>query len=1024
MTIERATSTGQDSLHDWLRTCHIAQQTLESAPDASTVIETLRDVLIWLFGTAIKIDILHTQAPEVYASLPQIAQEAALSLTPQIAPDGCTVALPLLAGDEPHGLLMLKAPAPLEPMRTALAYQFASSAAAALARLAWPASPQIFRQLVENANVAIDVAALDGTITYANLAAAQLYGFETPQALIGRNVSELYFGDEEMRIARDLLVQSRTMAGWSGDVTQKNAKGEPLPVRLAVFAMRDQQQRMTSFGAIIQSLGEQQRLLYSLQQQTRRLRAAVEVSRAATSKLDIDSLTRQVASVTQALFNLDLVAVLLLEGSVLDIKAVYTPEGHLQTAEIPLCLAADDLNYAALTARAALLISDSHSDQRCGLRHMLMSVGSEVVLPMRFGDAILGTLDVQSRQAHAFQPEDVETLQGIADQLAVAIDNARLFAAERSKVEQLAALNAISQRLVAAYNLEEVWDSVRQQVTALFDVNTFYVMRYDEATDTLQTLYLYDEGETLPSGQSYPVSGFGGYVVRSGAPFYIADVVAQREWIESLGIQRMRLTERPTTLVSWLGVPLRARNGAVIGVLSMQSNRPHAFGKDEQQVFATIATQISLALENAALFSQLASAATQLKERARRLESLHKIGTLLSASLDRNHILTLAAEQIVKLLKVDHCSIALLSAQGNQAQLVAEYPPSPYGLGPIPNTLFKYLHEQEVFISSDINQDERIGDLLPLLRHNGIRSLVIAPMFAKGRLIGSIGVDVIGERRAFSYDEVETCRTLATQVALAVENADLYARALEANELKSQFLATMSHELRTPLNAIMGYSEMLIKGVYGSLTEKQHERLQRVYDNATHLLALINDVLDLAKIESGRMVLNLEPLDVPPLLQAVVAQIAPLVEAKQLSLYIDVPRDLPKVEADKTRLRQIVLNLLSNAVKFTREGSVALRAYQLAVAEPIAGVPLAAGNWLCIDVADSGIGIAPENFELIFDAFRQVDGSVVREFQGTGLGLPITRQLVEMQGGKVWLESEVGRGSTFTVALPALPKSV
>lgn len=1022
--MDSAPSIASSALNDWLRTCHIAQQALESAPDAQTVVETLRDVLLWLFGAQVDVQILRSHAPEVYAKLPSLAQEAATSLTPQAAADGCSIALPLLAGDEPHGLVLVKAPEPLEPVRAALAYQLVSSAAAALARLAWPASPQIFRQLVENANVAIDVAALDGTITYANLAAAQLYGFQSPQEMIGRNVSELYFGGEETRIARDLLVQSRTAAGWSGDVTHKTTDGTPLPVRLAVFAMRDHQQRMTSFGAIIQSLGEQQQLLYSLQQQTRRLRAAVEVSRAATSKLDIDSLARQVASVTQALFDFDLVAVLLWKDDSLQVKAVYTPEGHLQTAEIPLQLAADDLNYAALETRTALLINDSQADQRVGLRHALLPIGSEVVLPMRLGSTVIGTLDVQSREAHAFQPEDVETLQGIADQLAVALDNARLFAAERSKVEQLAALNAISQQLVAAYNLDEVWDEIRKQVAALFGVSTFYVMRYDEASGTMQTLYLHDEGLTLPSGQSYPVSGFGGYVVRTGKPLYIENVAAQRQWIESLGIERLRLTERPPTLASWLGVPLRARNGAVIGVLSMQSDRPHAFGADEQQVFATIATQISLALENADLFNQLTKAATQLKERARRLESLYKIGTLLSATLDRNRILTLAAEQIVRLLKVDHCGIVLLAPTGDRAQLVAEYPSSPHGLVEVPSAFFKHLQEQEVLVCSDIEQDARIAELVPFLRYNGIRSLVMARLFAKGRLIGAISVDVVGTERAFTYDEIETCRTLAIQVALAVENADLYARALEANELKSQFLATISHELRTPLNAIMGYTEMVIKGVYGELNERQRDRLQRVYDNATHLLALINDVLDLAKIESGRMTLNLEPLEVQPILQAAIAQIAPLAEAKRLSLYIDVPRSLPKVEADRIRLRQIVLNLLSNAVKFTREGGIAVRAYPLEVTAPIEGVPLMVGSWLCVSVEDSGIGIAPENFELIFDAFRQVDGSAMREFQGTGLGLPITRQLVEMQRGKVWLKSELGRGSTFTFALPALPEDV
>jgi signal transduction histidine kinase len=292
----------------------------------------------------------------------------------------------------------------------------------------------------------------------------------------------------------------------------------------------------------------------------------------------------------------------------------------------------------------------------------------------------------------------------------------------------------------------------------------------------------------------------------------------------------------------------------------------------------------------------------------------------------------------------------------------------------------------------------------------------------KDKVIGSIGLDCI-ERREFTEGEIETCRTLASQIALAVENSDLYERALVATRLKSEFMTNISHELRTPLNAILGYTEGVLGGLYGKLTEKQTDRLQRVFHNAQGLLALISDVLDLSEIQAGKMTLELTPQEIEPIITAVVHQVAPLAESKKLALSTDIPSSLPRVFVDNARLRQVLLNLVSNAVKFTREGSVQVRAEPLTIVngecqEHDLGAQLNDGHWLAVAIEDTGIGIARENFKIIFDAFRQVDGSTVREFQGTGLGLAITEQLVEMHGGKLWVESEVGHGSRFTFALP------
>jgi signal transduction histidine kinase/CheY-like chemotaxis protein len=247
-----------------------------------------------------------------------------------------------------------------------------------------------------------------------------------------------------------------------------------------------------------------------------------------------------------------------------------------------------------------------------------------------------------------------------------------------------------------------------------------------------------------------------------------------------------------------------------------------------------------------------------------------------------------------------------------------------------------------------------------------------------------------------------------------------------ANPYKNEFLANMSHELRTPLNSIVGYSELLMQGIYGELNAKQTDRLEKIFRNGRSLLALISDILDLSKIEAGRLELSLQHLDLKDILDEPLATIEPLAQAKGLTLTVEVQDDLPLLYADTLRLRQILNNLLSNAVKFTRAGSITFGARHITVEDgrsqqcdlPARGW-LSNGDWVLISVADTGIGIAPENQALIFEEFRQVDSSTTREFGGTGLGLAITRRLVDMHGGRLWLKSRLGEGSTFYVALPA-----
>jgi signal transduction histidine kinase/CheY-like chemotaxis protein len=313
-----------------------------------------------------------------------------------------------------------------------------------------------------------------------------------------------------------------------------------------------------------------------------------------------------------------------------------------------------------------------------------------------------------------------------------------------------------------------------------------------------------------------------------------------------------------------------------------------------------------------------------------------------------------------------------------------------------------------------------------MMAATGVSSALLALLAANNQVLGIIGLAADKITRRLEVEEEQTYAAIARQVAMALYNAELYQEALIANRLKSQFLANISHELRTPLNAIIGYSDLLLNGTYGELTDKQEDRLSRVNRSGNHLLMLIGDVLDLSKIEAGQLELDMGPLDVQQLIHDTTLGITPQVEAKALSLEVDVSPNLPDVEADAVRVRQVLTNLMSNAVKFTPEGFVALIVEPVTVQNGVStqvNIPqhmeVADGVWLAIIVADSGIGIRPEDQSMIFNAFQQVNGSGNREYEGTGLGLAIAKQIIEMHEGHMWVESDEGRGSTFTALLPA-----
>jgi signal transduction histidine kinase len=293
----------------------------------------------------------------------------------------------------------------------------------------------------------------------------------------------------------------------------------------------------------------------------------------------------------------------------------------------------------------------------------------------------------------------------------------------------------------------------------------------------------------------------------------------------------------------------------------------------------------------------------------------------------------------------------------------------------------------------------------------GHRALLGVPLLSEDEVIGVLAVTrkTPGE---FEPEIVRLLTTFATQSALAIQNARLFleiedkSRQLEvASQHKSEFLANMSHELRTPLNAIIGFSEVLTDRMFGDLNEKQEEYLKDIYASGTHLLSLINDILDLSKIEAGRMELELTDFHLPTALDNALTLVRERAGRRSIALHTNIDNRLGEIQGDDRKIRQVVLNLLSNVIKFTPEGGRI----------ELGAVPK--DGLVEVSVSDTGVGIAPEDQEKVFEEFRQV-GTADKKAEGTGLGLTLCRKFIELHGGKIWVKSQVGAGSTFTFTIP------
>ncbi|MFZ2014228.1 MAG: GAF domain-containing protein [Nocardioides sp.] len=497
----------------------------------------------------------------------------------------------------------------------------------------------------------------------------------------------------------------------------------------------------------------------------------------------------------------------------------------------------------------------------------------------------------------------------------------------------------------------------------------------------------------------------------------IPDVLAD-EGYDRLDLQRV------AGYRSLVSTPLILQD-EVVGALSMFHPRVGHFDLHDKQLLEEFALQAAIVLRQVQLVQVLESRGAELATKVDQLEVLREVGETVGSSLDLDEVLDLIVTHAVRITGTDGGSIMEYDEEENAFHVRTAYGSSDAMLAQLREVTLR----RESTLVGRTALDRRplmVPDLeevtldphLEILHRNGWRSVLAAPML-RGDLL--VGVLVIRRRRpgAFSPDTIELLETLASQSALAILNARLFrelgskTRELEVvSQHKSEFLASMSHELRTPLNAVIGFSEVLLDRMFGELNERQEDYLQDIRSSGRHLLELLNEILDLSKVEAGQMVLEPTMFSVPAVLEYGLALVRERAASHGISLTVNVGEGVGLIEADELKFKQVLLNLLSNAVKFTPDGgSVSVAASRV-------------GDLLTVTVTDTGVGVPVEDRERIFESFQQGARGTAKE-EGTGLGLTLSRRIVELFGGRLWLEPGPGdRGSVFGFSIPVPARDV
>ncbi|MFQ3534376.1 MAG: GAF domain-containing protein [Aggregatilineales bacterium] len=637
----------------------------------------------------------------------------------------------------------------------------------------------------------------------------------------------------------------------------------------------------------------------------------------------------------------------------------------------------------------------------------------------------LGALLINADEPWPMTEREVRIYTSISDLVGIGLERRALLEQTTRRARQLALSAQIAQAAASTLRLDELFDLIVNQIKESFGFDHVQIFRIDDEGTFARVVSSTGEAgkRLLARGHGLPVGSRSviGQVTATGTPQIVSDTTDPR------AIHKPN-PDLPDTRAE-MALPLIARD-MILGALDVQSNTAGAFTQQDVAILSTLAGQIAIAIDNAELFASSVrraeemrflfdatrAATTAFAESEVQAERIREIAELL-----RDKLNALAAAVMV----FDESGTRLVPYSAVQSGKELIIPPYYEFAQPF----FKeFAQAREPLVVNDLADVGKSGRLtttgkLGLARlASALRgflpeegSLLLVPLYAGENFVGALGA-VREVPNGFADDALRLTQTLGSSLSATIQNARLLRevraanlRLMELDRVKSQFLANMSHELRTPLNSIIGFSRVMLKGIDGPLTEMQEQDLTTIYESGKHLLGLVNDILDQAKIEADRMEFSIAPFALQEVVKGVASTAVGLLKDKPVRLYQEIEPDLPNVMGDEFRTRQALLNLVSNAAKFTPQGSITIACFRT----ELDGVPM-----VQVSVTDTGIGIPRDKLDLIFEPFQQVDNNAARQYEGTGLGLPISRKLIEKQGGRMWVDSEVGVGSTFSFVLP------
>jgi signal transduction histidine kinase len=722
-----------------------------------------------------------------------------------------------------------------------------------------------------------------------------------------------------------------------------------------------------------------------------------------------------------------LVSVALRNGDMINAAAVAAPDpARVEAWRRTISgtpLARNYMHGAALLDRRIVDISDvadAPAEFAAGAQNFLTSGNRAItIMPMMRGDEAIGLLSVVRPVAGPLSDKQLAVLRTFAHQAVIAIENTRLLKETKEALERQTATAEILRVISSSpTDVQPVFDAIVESCARLLagSHSTLRLINGDRAeivasnstqgTNTDKSPMPLDD-DSLPTSQA---------VMRKEVvqiPDTFADGVSAR--IRQRGEQR--------GFRSLMIAPM-LRESSPMGTIHVHRATPGRFTEKEVALLETFASQAVIAIENVRLFKELQAQTTALTRSVGQLTALGEVGQAISSSLDLETVLQTIVSRAVQLTGVDAGSIYEYDAQDEVYRLQAAEKVEPELIEAVRKTPIRKgdgatgrtavtLEPVQV---ADIEDKSYQGSRKDNLRRTGYRAVLAVPLLREDQLLGALQV-FRKTPGPFAPEVVDLLKTFATQSAMAMQNARLFREIAEkgkqleeASHHKSQFLASMSHELRTPLNAILGFNEMILDEIYGPVTPDVRSPLVEMQASGKHLLRLINNVLDLAKIEAGRMELSLQDYSVHDTVESVRSTLRSIAAEKGLELLTVVPADIPLAYGDPGRMSQCLLNLAGNALKFTKAGKVEI------------GAKLEGGQ-LVYQVSDTGIGIPAEKIGSLFTEFKQTDATIASEYGGTGLGLSITKKFIEMHGGRIWIESELGKGSSFIFEVPLRAKT-